>query len=64
MKITKRQLRRIIRESMQPDDFVAATKAALQADDLEAFAKLMVDEDDLDEATSRFRNPNWINKGL
>ena len=29
---------------MQPDDFVAATKAALQADDLETFAKLMVDE--------------------
>ena len=44
MKITKRQLRRIIRESMQSDDFVTATKAALQADYIETFAELMVDE--------------------
>lgn len=42
MRITKRQLRKLIRESIQnPDD---AMKAALKADDLAAFAKLIVDE--------------------
>ena len=42
MRITKGQLRRLIRESIQnPDD---AMKAALKANDLAAFAKLLVDE--------------------
>ena len=44
IKISKRQLIRIVRESTQPYNFVAATKAALQADDLDEFARLMVDE--------------------